>query len=100
MRSINKSFTKTEIIEKPVVATKEEIIRINEDKIVKEIIVSVNFKDNNELISNETIKIDNEMYDLLMSESPDFAQGKPLNEYRESDLFYVIDLIRADSSTE
>ncbi|MBZ9536274.1 hypothetical protein KGR20_19040 [Cytobacillus oceanisediminis] len=45
-------------------------------------------------ISRESYTISGEYFDLLMSESPDFAPGKPLNDYRENDLWYVITLMR------
>jgi hypothetical protein len=46
------------------------------------------------LVAAEVVSIRSEMYDLLMSESPAFAPGKPANNYRDNDLWYVIDLVR------
>lgn len=37
--------------------------------------------------------IDGQYYTLLMSDRPPFAPYKRANEYRESDLWYILDLI-------
>ncbi len=38
------------------------------------------------------ITLRGEWYDLLMSESPDWAPGKPAGSFREADVFQVLDL--------
>jgi hypothetical protein len=76
-------------------ATTEELVSIMETKLNRLVQVRVHIKDGHgEVIQNEAFDISDENYDLLMSESPSFAPGKPLNEYREQDIWHVIDLIR------
>lgn len=59
------------------------------------IAVTINLKNKNgDVVKTESYEIIGEHYDLLMSESPGFADGKPANEYRESDLWYIIDMLR------
>lgn len=95
MRDVSIPVIITKEVQAEVVATKEEILRINENKINANIEVEVALKtDNDEVLQVMTYYIVNDKYELLMSESPEFAEGKPANEYREIDLWYIIDLIR------
>ncbi|OCT12636.1 hypothetical protein A8709_33030 [Paenibacillus pectinilyticus] len=76
-------------------AVTEEMSRINETKILKNVEVTITYKDQSGFIlKNEQFLISGDNYDLLMTENPDFAPGKPANEYREADLWHVIDLLR------
>lgn len=95
MRNIERTVDiKGEVLESKT-ATKEQIITIQENKEDEAIFLEVAlFCDNGNKLKVETFNIINENYDLLMSESPNFAIGKPKNEYRESDLYYFVDLIR------
>lgn len=51
-----------------------------------------------DLIKVSDITIDGGNYDLLMSENPSFAPNKPADEFRQSDIKYIIDQIRNASS--
>lgn len=85
----------SEVIKKGV---KQEVLTKVEDSRARRIEVLIGIKTSEgELIREDSYKIEGDKYDLLMSESPEFAPGKPLDEYRESDLFYVIDLMQSES---
>jgi hypothetical protein len=80
-------------------ATQEVFSKINEDKDLKSVWVEVSYcKDDETALSRDTYNIYGENYDLLMSQSPSFAPNKPLNEYREVDLWYIIDKIRNEQN--
>ena len=97
MRIVNKSFNINQILQQTVEATKEEITLINENKQQKSIYIETIYKDiNGNIIENTSTVISGDNYNLLMSQSPEFAPNKPLNEYREVDLFYIIDKIRSE----
>lgn len=94
MRSINKSVTINQETVTAINIVRQQIVMINENKNNKIIEVVVESYDiEGHLADSQFIKISSDMYDLLMSESPDFAPGKPIDEYRESDLWYIIDMI-------
>ena len=69
---------------------------IYENKEIQVINVYLRYLDAENSIISEVRRVDieKENYELLMSERPSFAPGKPANEYRECDLFYFVDLIR------
>ncbi|GMG71829.1 hypothetical protein ICR95_20955 [Priestia megaterium] len=95
MRGINKDFTisvSTEIVK---TATEESFSLIIENKESKFVNVEVVFKTSDgEILDRQAYQINDEKYDLLMADCPDFSPNKPSNEYREADLWYMIDLIR------
>jgi len=94
MRDYVKSITQT--VEQSVSSATEEITTIVEDKSKSYINVGITFKDSDSnTIGTENVMIVGDHYTLLMSANPEFATSKPENEYRESDLWYIIDLIRA-----
>lgn len=72
----------------------EAIDSIVEKKSEKTVTVIVNFIVDNTIVGNKSYSITGTKYDLLMSQSPEFSPNKPLNEYREVDLWYMIDQIR------
>lgn len=87
--------TQTVLVNRPtqISASREEISHY----IVTSNSVSVHVKyydDNNNELSNENYDIVGERYEMLMSESPPFAPGKPANEFRREDLWYFVDLQR------
>ncbi|WP_331697658.1 hypothetical protein [Paenibacillus sp. IITD108] len=66
-------------------------------KPTKTIEVLIHLKDEqDEVIRSEQVAISGTMYELLMSENPSFAPNKPQNEYREVDIWYIVDLIRGN----
>ncbi|MDF2791150.1 MAG: CampHawk [Neobacillus sp.] len=99
MREVNKNIIIKQVVENTILATEESILIINENKGQKYIYVETAYIDQNgDQISTTNNKITGDLYDLLMSQSPDFAPNKPLNEYREVDLWYIIDQIRSQQS--
>jgi hypothetical protein len=99
MRQVNFeiSIPETQIVTVTKIATTEDFSEINESKLNKKISVTILFMNEaNEVLQTEIIEIIDEKYELLMSESPDFAIGKPFNEYREEDLWHIVDLIRSE----
>lgn len=75
--------------------THEDIVVILENKLDMKIDLTVHlYRADESLINPEYYTIDGENYNLLMSADPEFAPGKPENEYREVDLFHLIDKIR------
>lgn len=101
MREVNREVgvIKVVSITENETVIKEVINSINEQKPNRFVAVDVALLgEQDKIIKHEHYEIEGEKYNLLMSESPSFAQGKPANEYRESDLWYIIDLIRAEQS--
>lgn len=95
LRNINKVFKQCVLQEVDKMASIEEITLINENKSLEEIEVMVKYKDiSGNVIGNDRYYIKEDNYTLIMSQSPNFAPNKPINEYREIDLWYIIDLIR------
>lgn len=94
MRSSSEVVKKLVSVEQSINIASERIIQINEDKISMQIVATYGLYDVQDmLIEQRSCVIQGEHYVLIMAKSPDFAPGKPANEYRESDLWYVIDLI-------
>lgn len=86
----------TALIEEHVLVFTEahkEIIHTKFDNYVNRTVdVTVGYYNSDyKLIATKAFFINGQLYDKLMSESPDFAPGKPLNEYREQDLWFIID---------
>lgn len=95
MRECNKEIELQKVTNIVEIATTEEIVRITEDKVSNLICVDTISKNaNGDIINNENTTIYGDYYNMLMSESPSFAPNKPQNEYREDDIWYIIDLIR------
>ena len=97
MRDCNVTITSVNTTKNNVTieVVKEEIVSICEykqDKFVAVTVAKYDSDNNNVAVENYVIKGDN--YDLLMSANPSFAPQKPANEYREADLWYVIDQVR------
>jgi hypothetical protein len=94
MRATNMTFTQTMPVTKQAVS--EDIIYKEEDKNAQYVAVTLEYKDaDGNVLATKREEIIGEYFQLLMSEAPDFAPGKPANEYREQDLYYVIDMIRS-----
>ncbi|WP_312093805.1 hypothetical protein [Niallia sp.] len=100
MRTANITFQIPKTVMENKLAVKEELNSICEYKDQKSVSIDVYYRDSNDkVIGTQSYAITGEKYDLLMSESPDFAVGKLQNEYRESDIWYVIDLIRKEQES-
>ena len=97
MRTINQKITVQEINLVEKTATNEAFVTIFEDKENRQIAVTVSQDDaEGNSLNKKNYFIKEEKYDLLMSANPDFAPNKLENEYREEDIWYVIDLIRME----
>lgn len=96
MRTSNKTMLieKYEVSKAQVTVCTEEFLEVRENKLSRQIDVLIAYKnEHEEIIKQEQKVITGRNYELLMSASPDFAPNKPLNEYREQDLWHVIDMI-------
>jgi hypothetical protein len=94
LRLTNKIITKTEIVPVTKTAVKEELSEIYENKTNQVINVTISYFDaNGDDIDFKQLAIEGDDYYLLMSANPTFAPEKPENEYREVDLWYIIDQI-------
>lgn len=97
MRTISKPITIGQYVETTTTAVAEEILQIAENKDNQTVTVYVVLKDaDGKRLQQEPYCINGSNYTLLMSASPSFAPGKPENEYREVDLWYMVDLIRGN----
>lgn len=95
MREVSKTVNVSKTVQEAIVVTREEIISILDDKTNKHIHVKINLVDaSSNTVLIEEYGIDGDKHSLLMSANPSFAPNKPENEYREEDLWYIIDLIR------
>lgn len=95
MWTINKPIIKKSVVETTETATLAEIAKYDTDINFRTVNVKVQYKkDDGTVLSEEFFTIFGDNYDLLMSESPEFAPGKPENDYRVSDLEYVIKKIQ------
>lgn len=75
----------------------EELAFIAENKEHRQITVKVSLLDNRgEIRGAEDYEVSGDYYSLLMSANPEFAPNKLANEYRESDIWYIIDLINSN----
>ncbi|MFB9324287.1 hypothetical protein, partial [Cryptosporangium minutisporangium] len=91
MRVSNKEITVVRSVTSKIPAATEHLTSINNYKEARTLVATVKYHDRDDLeIGQRTWYITGENYDLLMSESPDFAPGKPENEYREVDIWYII----------
>lgn len=94
MRAVRKMFEKIKKVTYYEEAITEEIYLIEENKLNNTVVVRTVFKGiYGEVLSEMTYWITGDNYDKLMADSPEFAPGKPENEYREVDLWYIIDKI-------
>lgn len=95
MRLSTKTIKQAKVVQVEESAYSEEFTSIIEMKNAKTIRAVSDYKNaSGKVIGSEEYEISGEWYELLMSESPKFAPGKPVNEYREADLWHVISLIQ------
>lgn len=100
MRTIQKELIKTQATAYTVNATSETIATINENKNSKSVVVSTEYRDENGIVlGTESVVITGGDYELLMQANPSYAPQKQINEYRESDLWHIIDLIRSRNNS-
>lgn len=96
MRTCTKEFTSHKYVPVTELATGEELLTIAEDKQLGQVVVTVGYKNaEGTILGTEELAITGDNYELLTAESPSFTPGKPANEYREADLWYIIDKMRS-----
>lgn len=96
MRNVDRVIAIQEISQKTETITQEVIDSIYEVKNLESITVTVSLINAaGDKVRSESHEIVGDNYRLLMGASPNFAPNKPENEYREVDLWHVIDLINA-----
>jgi len=79
--------------------THEEIVSTSHDKISQKLSLTVHlYRSDGSLINPEVHVIQGEDYTFLMSADPAFSTGKQENDYREIDLWCMVDRIRANSA--
>ncbi|MFD2702800.1 hypothetical protein ACFSVM_20375 [Paenibacillus shunpengii] len=92
MRESEKTIKVTRATEINVPVAFEALEEIYESKPQSRIDVRIAYYDGTGgVLQSFNVTISGEHYHLLMSESPEFAPGKPANEYREIDLWKIID---------
>ena len=75
--------------------THEDIVSTSHDKISQRLQLTVHlYREDNSLINPESYVIEGEDYTFLMSVDPSFAEGKPEGDYREVDLWCMVDKLR------
>ncbi len=94
MRETNKVIAQTTMNTVDVSINNERFLTIYENKEYEIINVTVGYYHDDDLISKEMLEISGGYYEMLMSPFPAFAPGKAKNEYREEDLWYIVELIR------
>lgn len=95
MRNIDMDIEVVKQVTETIAVRYEEIESFSEIKSLKEVQVKLNYYNRDrQFMLSESYKIDGENYDLLMSTSDVFGEGKSQDEFRKDDLFYVIDTIR------
>lgn len=95
MRETKKDVYIPKTITEKVTAVNEKINNIVDNRDRNSVDVSVSYLDvDNKVLSRESYSIFNENFDFLMSQHSVFGEGKPKDAYRESDLWYVIDILR------
>lgn len=93
MRTVGKTVTISQYVEIEKVVSKERILSIlinPESKSMEVAIVAVD--DSDHVLTNYTVLIDGENYDLLYDQNEIFSKGKQSGSYRETDLWKIIDL--------
>ncbi|WCS68740.1 hypothetical protein Goe19_00990 [Bacillus phage vB_BsuM-Goe19] len=95
MRATQKDIYIPKTITEKVTAVNEKINNIIDNRDRNTVDVSVSYLDaDNKVLSKESYSIFNENFDFLMSQHSVFGEGKPKDAYRESDLWYVVDILR------
>lgn len=99
MRPSNKDLFVVKSLTVKVPAETEHLISISEYKESHTVVAVVQYRDSSGAdIGQRKWYITGDHYTLLTSESPDFAPGKPANEYREIDLWYIIDKLEEEGT--
>lgn len=97
MRVIDEEVSVQQLATVVKAAVSEEIQSIYEHKVDKFVNVTTILRDaEGAPVRTRVHEIVGSFYDMLMSGLPDYAPGKPAHEYRESDLWHVIDLMAAN----
>lgn len=94
MRTVNREITLQKIVPATETIVIEDFDSIVENKVEKYVCAKVISKNTEgKVLETTSYMITGDNYMLLMLGNPSYAPGKPENEYRETDLWHVIDLI-------
>lgn len=94
MRNVGKKIKVNKYVEIEETVVKERITSISTRPETREMDITVAFSnEKNESVSEQTISLSGDNYDLLFSEESFFDVGKQLGSYRESDLWKMIDKV-------
>lgn len=75
--------------------THEDIVSTSHDKISKKLSLTVHlYREDQSFINGESYVIEGGDYAFLMSDDPAFAEGKMADDYREVDLWCMVDKLR------
>ena len=75
--------------------THEEIVSTSHDKITKKLELTVHlYREDGSFINGESYVIQGDDYTFLLSADPAFTEGKMENDYREVDLWCMVDKLR------
>jgi len=100
MREVNKTIEVNSIVKVNKTIKYEDITMYSVNTQNKVITAILSSKDEQQTeINSENFEITGDNYNLLMSDSPSFAPGKPSDDFRREDLFYIIDKIRDEQQT-
>ncbi|GKU81191.1 hypothetical protein [Niallia sp. NCCP-28] len=90
MRTVDVQVT----LNKPVLVhfTKEELkVKMIDYDNKRVTVITRYLNDEGETSEDQSTIFEDEEYELLMSQSEEFPLGKPLNDCREEDVFYMLD---------
>jgi len=88
-----KQFSIVEPVQVTRTAVGKDFAQRSVDKDNKTILATVKWVADGKVLGTKQYTISGDNYDLLMSASPVFAPNKPQDDFREEDLWYVINLI-------
>jgi hypothetical protein len=71
----------------------EEVLNYTVDFTMKSVSAIVGTLENGEVTSHRLVNLGREGFDMLMSESPAWAVGKPKDNFRRQDIFSVLDIM-------
>ncbi|ASS66542.1 hypothetical protein [Paenibacillus sp. RUD330] len=92
-----KVYNKQTVTHIPTRVHHETFTIIYENKDTQTVDVTVGFFDENEVnVGGKRYVITGNYYALLMAANPPYSPNKQKNEYREADLFYIIDLMDSE----
>ena len=71
----------------------EEVLTYTVDYTLKSVSAIIGTVENGAVTSHRLVNLGREGFDMLMSESPAWAVGKPKDNFRRQDIFSVLDIM-------